>query len=228
MQNKIRAELDKMRAMTWRERLGYIKDYYSMTFLMILIVVILIVAVVQGIQNRGKDDFLNLAVLEYTGVYSRLEEAGAQYAETLKAQSAEEITEDAQVVVYDNSDITAAGLQTGHSYQKFQGLSAQMSVGDVDVIFMTEDMLRFLQKTRDSYFVPLDELYSAEELAEFGERVYMLTDENSEEYPAAVDVSGWEVLKAAVTEDEPLYAAVVIGARHEKRAADFLKYFTGV
>lgn len=221
LRGRMRAELDKMHGMTWREKLGYIRDYYISAILILFLIAAAVAAVVQGIQNRGEEDFMNMAVLEYTGVYSGLEEAGNRYLETLQAQN-EDVPADTQAVVYDYSGITLSGLQTGHSYQEFQSLSAQMSVGDVDIVFMTEDMILFLQKRRDSYFISLDELYSEEKLARLGDQVYKIADENGEEYPAAVDVSRWGTLKDAVTEEEPLYAAVVIGGRHAERASDFL------
>ncbi len=238
LQDKFRTEQEKTRGMTWRQKLGYVKDYYTASFVVILCVVVFVVAFVQGFLNREKESFLNCAVLEYTGVYSALEQAGEEYVAAREARmgenastsnsdagtlkGAKEKPDDARFLVFDDSDITARGLQTGHDFQKFQGLSAQLSVGDVDIIFMPEEMLLFLQVKREGYFVPLDEIYAKEELERLGGFVREIPDEDGNTYPVAIDVSGWEALEGRVTEGIPLYAAIVAGGAHKEHAAEFL------
>ncbi len=213
LRGKFKKEQEKMRGMTWRQRLGYIKDYYTASFVVLLLIVVTVVAFVQGWQNRENESFLNCAVLEYTGIYSGIEQAGETYLAGRDAQG---------IVVFDDSDITTRGLETGHDFQKFQGLSAQLSVGDVDIIFLTEEMLLFLQTKRDGYFVSLAEVYTPEELERLGKVVYEIADENGVRYPVAIDVSGWEALDGRVTEGIPLYAAIVAGGAHRENAAGFL------
>lgn len=241
LQDKFRTEQEKTRGMTWRQKLGYVKDYYTASFVVILCVVVFVVAFVQGFLNREKESFLNCAVLEYTGVYSALEQAGEEYvaarggqvqgtdfAQGDLADSEGTVTAGADdldvrdFVVFDDSDISARGLETGHDFQKFQGLSAQLSVGDIDIIFMPEEMLLFLQADRGSYFRSLDEVYAEEELKQLGGLVYEISDKRGENYPVAIDVSGWEALEGRVTEGIPLYAAIVAGGAHKEHAAEFL------
>lgn len=244
LRDKFKAEQEKMRGMTWRQKLGYLKDYYTASVVILLIAVLVIVAFAQGWQNKGNESYLNCAVLEYTGVYSALEQAGEGYLagqsrpgegnltgrsereETSVREEAavfdKEDTAGAHIIVFDDSDITTRGLETGRDFQKFQGLSAQLSVGDVDIIFLTEEMLLFLQVKRDGYFVPLTEVYTSEELERLGEVVFAIPDENDEEYPVAIDVSGWEALEGHVTRGIPLYAAIVAGGAHREHAAGFL------
>lgn len=241
LQEKFRAEREKTRGMTWRQKFGYIKDYYMASFVVLLFVGVFVVAFVQGFLNKDEENYLNCAVLEYTGVYSALEQAGEEYlaARGLRSQGTDFAREDStdseekvtaaaddldggDFVVFDDSDITAKGLETGHDFQKFQGLSAQLSVGDVDIIFMPEEMLLFLQVNREGYFLPLDEMYTREELARLSGHVREIPDENGESYPVAIDVSGWEALEGRTTEGIPLYAAIVAGGAHRERAAKFL------
>lgn len=204
--------------MTTRERLHWLRDYYTIPAVLTIAVILFVVFLTRDIRSNKPDGFY--AEFINSGLYVT-EELRAGIAEALSVDTAEEF-----VTIQSDQLSDGAGNDTGNIYAA-EAVAVRIAAGEIDVI--AADDPRFEQYARGGAFLDLTKILSQEERSAWDSLLVYAREEVED------GVFGEETAYGIRLDDAPglrgldVYPnggviGIVANAKHPDRAVQFLHY----
>lgn len=159
----IREELKKLSGLSWGERAEYIFTYYKLLFVVIAMVVIGIYIGVTVYHNLHQKDVVQVYLINSgTSAFSS-EEVAARFEEYIGGLKADEV-----ITIDDSISLKPNDMSE-------YGMAAQMKIvaatgsGGMDLLITDRETFESFQK--QGYFMPLDQVFSKEELEQWTGRL---------------------------------------------------------
>lgn len=149
----IRAEREKLSGLTWRQRLGYVWDYYKPLMAAVLVVIFAVYLVVSIYHGMKQKEILNVYLLNCNSLDVDSEEMAAEFAEYLGGTGKNE------VITID------AGLELGDSdyaYASQIKLMALMGSQQIDILLLERE--QFDSFCEEEILMDLTDVLSQEQL----------------------------------------------------------------
>lgn len=230
----IREELHKLSGLSWRQRLGYIWDYYKPLMAALLAVIFLVCMGVEIYHNKQIERLLNVHLINSGDPLADSSSMAADFAEYIGGiEDKQEISMDATMTLGDELDQTSTANQT-----KFMVLAG---ANELELLLMDEET--FERYAAQGFFADLEELLSAEELEEWSARLIYrekaeeaeLSDEteteqkmqhdSATEIAAAIDLTDSEVLQEyGVYTEGKVYGGVFARAEYKELYGQFFEF----
>lgn len=196
-------EWEKIKGMTWKQRIGHIWTYYKIHMAALIGILVVIGVIGQMIYNSQFDTIFQAAILN----------GGMGDAQSM--------TEDFKAYLGDEDKYHEIVLDSS-MYFSGEESSDMTSVMKLTTLIGAKELDAMIceQSQYDKYvdldaFVPMDELLTEEEIQEYGDDVL--------EY--AVRVDGSEKLKEfGLDVNQPAYLAVFVNSEHQDNAKEFIRY----
>ncbi|MCR5250801.1 MAG: hypothetical protein K6E50_09375 [Lachnospiraceae bacterium] len=232
LMDEFREEREKIKDAPMRAKMQYFADYYLKWVIaaaaVLIVVIILIVDMARHKEEMLYVMFANFRDLGRTE--ADIEDAfAAQYLEDPKKQR---INAESDIYILadeeaESNSSTDAKLYEKYTYSDQQKVTMQLAVGGMDLMISGEDVLR--RYVEYGYVIPLENLYSAEELKAFEEAGLLLTVDGK---AMAICVDGSELLKNCLEyngekkDSMKIYAGFTSNRRTDmaKQFLEFLKY----
>ena len=179
-------EWQKLRKMKFGEKIEYLWNNYMAQI--VLIFFLLIVLVVAGnfiYQKLHPNTDLEIALLDYDGLASVIEEDGL-VLETFQGLSAETM----QSPDYE-------GLR--------MGVMARIATGDMDAMIASRETIEQMQENAGEAFLSLSDIYPKEDLADRQEDILYLTDDAGNAYAVGISLADAKCLQDVSNKPQDIY-----------------------
>lgn len=214
----IREELQKLKGMTWGQRIGYIWDYYKPLMVAILAVILVISIGVSIYRNMQINHLLNVYFVNCNSAEVDAQEITDDFAAYLGGIGAKD------EILIDTSTVLDAEDTSQYSMASQMKFTAVVAAGDVDVAIFDAEQY---EKYRDGYGLEdLSKVLSEEQLSKWQDSiVYGKDEETGKEIPVALKVQDAPLItKYNAYNGEEAYAAVLVNSEHTDMSAEFLDY----
>lgn len=205
-------ELEKLRKMSWGDRLWYIWEYYKIPILAFAGAVLLLASLIPSILNNT-DPVFSCYIVNSPIYGQSYDEFTLGFREFAEIPAEERCDFDSGMVIdWENSS-------TGYEY--LMKITAVIASKGLDVIVADEPTV--LHFTKMAGYLDLEEFLPEQMLEQWKDRLYFAQDEDGSAHAYALDVSGSAALKSAgVT--KPVYFSVLANSTHTDTALLFLEY----
>ena len=198
---KRQAELKKLKAMTGRQKVRYLFDYYKFVLIIILIVIVVAYIGVQIYQNSQTKELLSIAV---TDVNYGSGESSEQLKQDLldyigTGNKREEVTLDTSIT-------------TGDDYTMSIKMTVIMSAGTTDILICDKE-------TYENY----EEQGAFKKWNEVLENPNLYNDYLEDGKFNLAKSEKWESYQ--LTSYEPVYAGVLVGSENNQKVEEFLQFY---
>lgn len=213
----IKEELGKLSKLSWRQRIGYIWDYYKPVLAGILGIIAVISIGVTIYHNMQLNYLLQVYMVNCNSINVDSEQLTADFAEYIGGVGAKDvITIDTSVSLTDDGSQYAMANQV-----KF---TAMTSAHEVDVLIVDEE--KYLELEAQGYFRDLRDILGEEQLEEWSEVLVEGTKTEDGTVPVtAIDLTNAPVLLAAdAYPDAKVYGTVVVNSQRTELSDDFITF----
>lgn len=191
----IREELKKLSELSWGQRLGYIWDYYKPLMAAILVVIFLVCMGVTMYRNSQIEHLLNVYLINSNYLEIDTDAMTSEFADRIGGLKAK------QEILIDPTLQLSAESQSQYDVANQVKSAALLSIGDMDVVLMDEEVFENYQK--QGYLMNLEEILTEEQIETWKElQVYReVPSEEETDLPAELDF-GTEADRAVQLENE--------------------------
>lgn len=206
--------------MNFHDKMEHFWEYYGKMALFVAVcLAVVLTIVITGVINVNTEVIVSGATVNVD-----LSLEGADYVSEGFYQTHK--TEGRQRVDYSNVYMYAEGTTDNieHTYDTIQGVVAQVGAKELDYLIMDEIGFGFL--VGHEIFMDLNEFFTQEELAAFGDKIIYAQEENSEkQVPLAINISDCEFLKEnAQIKNQTVYFSPIVNTTRKDTCKEFLNY----
>jgi hypothetical protein len=218
----IREELKKLAGLTWKQRLGYIWDYYKPLMVIILLIIGVISVIVSIYHNKQINHIFQAYLINCDSYQTDADEMLAEFTDYIGGiEALDEITIDTSIS-YEQDDMSQYGMA---SQMKIMALIA---AGEVDLMIADETV--YENYLTAGGLLDLNEVFSGEELTRWQD--YLVEGTNAED--GTTGIFGVKLTDSPVLgrypayPEEDCYAMFVASGTHTDLSAEFLDYLLGL
>lgn len=221
---EIKAEKSKFKTLSFNEKITYIKDYYSVHILAVIIAIVTIFAIY--ITYEAKNFNTVLYVVLVNNDKPIWGEDIDLYATTLSSTYAQHIgvDNDKNRVIIDNNYILDYDRDAEMSVYSAESLMAMNYASTLDILIGDELSLDYFCEDEYTYFYPLNEIFDEEFIKKYEEKVIYHTYTDGTKVPVAFDVSDCQYIKNASLTLTPVYLSVLKNTARLDISADYIRY----
>lgn len=215
-----RREAEKLRPLTFRQKLQYIWDYYRVQIFLILFILFAGISLIKTIYKAHEGGTVVFGV----GIVNNLdpdntlvEYISSGFGEYLGLTYGKE-----QVSANSGYTVTWSGIE----YEEITSLMLLIdaSAGSVDAVICEEDVIEYFYTDDESAWRDLRTITDEETLSALEDRLYYTTDADGVPYPCGVYLSDTHLCtETSLTLEEPILVFAVAGV-HDEYMGDFLDY----
>ncbi len=211
-----RSELEKLKAMSWRDRAWYIWAYYKVHMALIVVAVLILQVVATSIYRSTFDTVLSCMVVNNASQeeidFSPLQEGFASFQNLSKKEL---INAESVFVTYGDS---ASEL----SYATMAKISALIFSKDLDIMIGDEETIRHFAAL--SGYLDLEKDLSAEFLALVQDRLFYAEGEDGSLHAYAIDISGTDFAADTHLGQESSLLGIVSNTTRREHTDALLRY----
>lgn len=211
-----RTEREKLHAMSRKDQIWYIWNYYKFHILGVILACVAVYVVGSSLYRTTFDTVMHCMYLNSQGTEevstAPLEEDFASWMEFGKKE----------LVVAENAFISFDNSATEYSYAMMAKITALVMAHDLDI--MIGDTSSTNHYASMSGFENLETLLPADLLALVKDRLYYAKDENGSEYACAIDISQTDFVQDSHLYQKPPLLAVVAGSRNTENSIALIRY----
>lgn len=205
-------ELEKLKEMSWSDRLWYIWEYYKVPILAALGAVFLLVSLVPSIINN-RDPIFSCYVVNAPIYGQSYDDLTSGFRDFAGIPTDERWDFDSSMVIdWENSS-------TGYEYM--MKITAVIASKGLDV--MLGDETTMLHFSKLAGYSDLEEVLPERLLKQWSDRLYFIEDEEGDTHGYALDVSDSPILKTAGITN-PVYYSILANTPHIDISILFLEY----
>ncbi len=210
------SELEKLKAMSWKDRFWYIGAYYKFHILAVFVALFVVSAVGTALYQSTFETALYCFFLNSRGELpvdtAPLEEEFAAYLDLGKK---EEIITESGFISFDQA-------ASEYAYAMMAKISALVMAHDLDVV-IADPMCIDHYASLDA-FLDLETFLPAEVLEEAGARLYYAETGTGEEAAVALDLSGTAFAQASGLQQDPPLLSIISGSQRQDNALALIEY----
>lgn len=209
----IREELKKLSALTWKERLIYVWDYYKLLMAAVLLVIALISLGVTIYKNKQLNQLLTVYFVNCNSLVLNSDEISDEFITSIGGISEKDVIR-IDTTVYLSDD----GSQYSMSNQV--KITAMVSSGNVDVMLMDPEM--FAVYAEQEYFRDLSDVLTAEQKEKWSD--LLIIDEKTGK------VNGIDLTEAPALQKreayfgDTVYGGVILNSTRLEYCDEFFEY----
>lgn len=211
------SEREKLRGMTFKEKIDYLWEYYKIHALITIVAVVSIAYIIYTIVTPKIEPQLYVAVVDNPVEPTILEEFEAQFAEYLQIDpEKEEVMINPQFYFHGDSEYAANMRQVLVTY-----VAAQ----DVDIIIAPKS--EFDSYSYYGYMYSLSDLLPTDLYSKLSENFYIgVQEDNPEEKVYGIYLNEAALFKdnERISADNPYILGVIGNARRTDNAVEFIRY----
>lgn len=208
-------EMERLRPMSFRERAEHLLSNYWMYLVIFIFTVVPGFALIRGLLTPAPEYYLTGMVLDY-------EISGAELEKFTDSYALSHDLDRVGISMQTTTGVTMEAIRSGAGMQRFLGIGAQITCGDLDVIFTSEEMLLYLQSEYDMALMDLRKAFTENELDSLMPYLYFLNDENGQPYPVGICVNSSEIWSDSVQNGASLYFCITFNSGNTAQALSFL------
>lgn len=209
-------ELEKLRAMSWKDRFWYIGAYYKFHILAVFVALFVASAVGTALYQSTFDTALYCFFLNSRGEQpvnaAPLEEDFAAY---LNLGKKDEIITESGFISFDDA-------ASEYAYAMMAKISALVMAHDLDVV-IADPMCIDHYASLDA-FLDLETFLPAEFLDETGARLYYAETGTGGETAVALDLSGTAFAQASGLQQDPPLLSIISGSQRQDNVLALIEY----
>ena len=224
LKQEIKAEKGKFKTLSFNEKITYIKDYYSLHILIVLIAIVLVFAIYRTYDAKNFNTVLYVALVNNDK--SVWEEDDDTYENKLSNTYAEYIVidNDNDRIIIDNNYILDYDKDSEMSVYSAESLVAMIYGANLDILMGNELSLDYFCEDDYTFFYNLDEIFDADLLKTHGNKIIYHTYADGTKVPVAFDVTDCRYIKNANLTVSPVYVSVVENTERLETSVDFIRH----
>ena len=210
--------VEKLKPMTFRQRVDFIFTYYKEHMLLAVVALILLAGIVVSIFNAQTD-------IIFCGTVANLDltKDGASYLrEDLYAYFDGGRGQEVQLSATCFDDLFSSVDTFDYNYNAAMGAVAMVGAQTLDYFIMDEVALKFYL-TQD-IFLDLQEFFSEDELAELNDRLVYFELDDGSRYPVAIHIEDTAYAKDCIDAKDAVFFAFAVNAPHMDACHEFWEY----
>lgn len=211
----IREEMERLRPMSFRKRVEHLLSNYWMYLVIVIFTAVPGFILIRGLLAPAPEYYLTGTVLDYGITGPELEKFTDDFALSHGINRAE-------ISMQTTTGVTMEAIRSGAGMQRFLGIGAQITCGDLDVIFTSEEMLLYLQSEYDMALMDLRKAFSERELDALAPYLYFLKDGNGQPYPVGIRVNSSGIWPESIQNGAPLYFGITVNSEKTEQAISYL------
>lgn len=210
------SEKDKLKSMSWRDRLWYIWEYYKFHIIGAAVAAVLIVSLGGAFYNSTFDTVLHCIYLNSRAA-TEVNPAPLEqdFAEYLNLGKKELITAEISYISFDEN-------ATDYSYAAMAKVTALVAAHDLDIIIGDQAAIDHYASLNG--FINLEEGLPPDVLALVKDRLYIAKDGENTEYACAVDLSGTEFAAASNLAQDPPLLGIISNTENKDTVLQLIRY----
>lgn len=215
----IKTEIIKLKKMSLKDKLWYIKEYYGVSILISIISLILCFSLIVNVLKKKpvfNVVFLNRPLTETS--HTEIYEEFYSYANFSKTNDDWDLLSNINIIIKDNK-ILSGGEYMAKVNAMIAGQLLDVAITDKFFVnnFASQDILINLEKTLPSDLIEVvkNDFFST-------------TNKERQSYNFAIDVSNAPVIKKHLNINAPIYFIIFSNSKHMETSIQFLKYLYGV
>ncbi len=209
-------EYSKLKQLTWKQRFGYIWDYYKPFMAAIIGIIVVINIGYTMFKNLHTDTILSVYFVNSLYAMTDEEELGDQYIDYIGG------LEKNQDFVLDLSVSVSADDSSEYSYANQIKFSTLSAAGSIDVCLM--DPEDFDSYSDLGFYGDLREALSDEELDKWSDLLIYTKDEEGEEYPCGIDLSESSILLEYNLYPQGVCGGISVNGNKSEDSAPFFEW----
>ncbi|MCR5216087.1 MAG: hypothetical protein K6C69_04055 [Lachnospiraceae bacterium] len=224
LKEEIRSEKAKFKELPFGEKIAYIKDYYWMPIVAVILGILLIYALIQTFIAKNYDTVLYVVLVNndksvWDDDIDRYENAlSADYAAYIGVDNVKER------VIVDNNYVLDWEKDAEMSIYSAESLTAMIYAGHFDVVFSDDPGMDYFCEDEYTYFYNLEEIFSAEYLEAHKDQIYYYTYKDGHSEPIAFLVKEEPKVAAAGLTIDPVYVGVISNSTRTEQAVDYIQF----
>ena len=224
LKQEIKAEKGKFKSLPFGEKLTYIKDYYSVHI--IAVVIIIIAAYAIFITYRDKNFNTVLYAVLINNDKSLWSEDVDSYEYHLSKPFADYlgIDNDKDRIVIDNNYILDTDRDEEMSVYSAESLVAMFYGKHIDIHIGNELSVQYFCQDDDTFFYPLNTIFDEEFLEKYKDRIYYHTYADGTKVPVAFDITDCSFTKDASLTVNPVLIAVFCNTERLDTATEYIRF----
>ncbi|MCR5596852.1 MAG: hypothetical protein K6G19_01620 [Lachnospiraceae bacterium] len=238
--DEFQEERDKIKDASFKAKWKYFKDYYLMWVIVAVVILAIAVPILVSMFTHKKDA-LYVCMINFVENDSAQSDIKDRFTAVSGInQGKERIVIDTSMFIAVQPEVSAdeASAVSGndgeysvmdtikYGYEDQQKLSAILFTGSVDIIITGEDV--FQSFAAMDYFVPLDEIYSEEELKAYADADMLLYRDGTAVGIYVDDMPGMKNNYVYDGEGNPRIAAgYIVNSAHVELASEFIDFLEG-
>lgn len=220
--NFFRTEWEKLKPMSFSDKMVYIWEYYKVHIIIFLTVLISTISIINTVrENRaGGEVVFGVAIVNDTAGNEVADHIAAEFGEYLGLTYGEQC-------VQGNGGYSVGN--TGMDYYEVTSILMMVDAGagNVDVAICQENALQYFENVDDVIWMDLNDIIGEEKVTELGDRIFYYKNTEGETFPCGIYLEGSPVL-----EDQPLtltdpMLVFPAAAQHVEYMDDFVDYILG-
>ncbi len=215
LRNWIRNEYGKLKALTWKQRFGYIWDYYKPGMVAIIVLIALINIGITMYRNIHTETILSVYFVDAMYDLDDNEELAEQYLDYIGGlEKNQDFVLDVTIAL-DTDDSQAA-------YSSQMKFTTYAAAGSIDVCLI--DPVEFETYVDMDFFGDLREVLPEEDLEKWADLLIYRTTEEGENYPCALDLSSSQILLEHEMYPEGVYGGISANGKKTDNSSSFFEW----
>ena len=220
----IRTELEKLKKLTWKERLVYIWDYYKPLLVILFGIWLLISVIVTMYHNMQLEYLMNAYFINSNALEVDSDRMTAEFVERIGGIGPREV-----VTIDTTLDLRDTSSQYGVAAQ--MKMTALMSAETIDLLIVDQETYERYKEM--GYFADFSTLFSEEQLEEWADLLVGADGKRLADKPDGGTAYGLDLTEAPVLSEcnaymgNAAYGVVAVNAVRTDLCDDFFSYLLG-
>ncbi|MDD6573240.1 MAG: hypothetical protein PUF12_12725 [Thermoflexaceae bacterium] len=224
LKQEIKAEKGKFKKLSFGEKITYIKDYYWMHILAVIIIAITIFAIYQTYKSQNYNTVLYTVLVNNDK--SMWDEDTDSY-ESVLSKSFEQylgVDGDKDRVIIDNNYVLDYDRDSEMSVYSAESLVAMIYASHLDLLIGNELSLDYFCEDEDTFFYNLDEIFDEEFLQKYEDKIIYYTYTNGTTVPIAFDITDCKLSREAELTVNPVLISIFSNTERLDTAVEYIKF----
>lgn len=210
---------EALRPMPWNKKLEHLWEYYKWVLVVLIVVGFIISIVVIGYSNARIEGLLYGEIINLS-----FDTEGVEYLSTVFLEYLDGEPRDQKVSLGMSNLIVGEQSTYDNYYTPLMRVSGDISNLKLD--YMLLDSPALATYFEEDVFLDLRELFTAEELAQLGDRVvYVLYEETGEKIPMAINVTDTAFVQSRMNHEDTAYLGFIANTPRKETCRVFYDYF---
>lgn len=224
IKQEIKAEKNKFKSLPFKQKLTYIKDYYTIHIIAVIIGIIIVIACYHTYQSNNYNTVLYAVLVNNSQVIWVNEEDSYTYRMGHPFEEYLGIDGQKDRVIVDNNYILNYSKDSELSVYSSESLVAMFYNAKLDIHIGDKYSIEYFSKDQDSFFYDLRDIFDEEFLKKHEDKIVTCSYPDGAVIPVAFDISDTRLVKEAELTVSPALIAVFSNTKHLDTAKEYIRF----